>query len=254
MECAGNPRTLQFGLISAAHWAGIPIGKVLDLAEPRPQARSVLVSGFDKHSMPSDHSTAGASWIFTRDELDAAGAFLATEMNGQPLSEDHGFPIRLVVPCWYGCACIKWVDEIALVESSAPATSQMREFAQRTHQTGTPELARDFQPATIDLAAMAVRVEQWLDDGRLEYRVAGILWGGNRLTKALTIRFNREMAYVPVESYDHKTNATWTWWTHTWRPKAPGQYWIQLRVADSAVRTRRLDMDYYTRRIIVTQV
>jgi DMSO/TMAO reductase YedYZ molybdopterin-dependent catalytic subunit len=214
----------------------------------------VLISGFDKHSVPSDHSTAGASWIFTRDELDSAGAFLATEMNGQAIGEDHGFPIRLVVPGWYGCACIKWVDEIALVDSAAAATSQMCEFAQRTHQSGTPELARDFQPATIDLAAMAVRVEQWLFDGRMEYRVAGILWGGNRLTKALTIRFNPDPEYVPVERYDHQTNATWTWWSHTWRPKAPGQYRIELRVGDSGVRTRRLDAGYYTRRIILTQV
>jgi hypothetical protein len=214
----------------------------------------VLISGFDQHSQPSDGSIPGASWIFTRDQLESGGAFLATEMNGQPLPKDHGFPIRLVMPGWYGCTCIKWVEEIALVDAAAAATGQMREFAQRTHQTGIPELARDFQPATIDLAAMPVRVEQWWIEEQMEYRVVGIVWGGTRLTNALHIRFNPDMAYVPVERYDHKTNATWTLWTHSWRPKTPGLYRIQLRVADPGLRTRRLDMGYYTCKVIVTQV
>jgi DMSO/TMAO reductase YedYZ molybdopterin-dependent catalytic subunit len=254
MECAGNPRTLHFGLISAANWAGIPLAKVLALVDPRPGAASVLISGFDRHSQPSEHSMPGASWIFTRDQLESAGAFLATEMNGQPLPPDHGFPIRLVVPGWYGCTCIKWVDEIALVGADAPATGQMREFAERTHQAGTPELARDFQPATIDLAAMPVRVEQWSVDGQIEYRVIGIVWGGTRPTKALLIRFRPDMAYVPVERCDQQTNATWTLWTHSWRPPAPGRYQIQPRIADPGLQSRRLDRGYYARKVVLSRV
>jgi DMSO/TMAO reductase YedYZ molybdopterin-dependent catalytic subunit len=254
MECAGNPRGLHFGLISAATWAGIPLAKVLERVEPRSGATAVLISGFDRHSQPSERSIAGASWIFTRDQLESSGAFLAMEMNGQPLPLDHGSPIRLVMPGWYGCTCIKWVDEIVLVDAAEPATSQMREFAERTHQTGIPALARDFQPATIDLAAMPVRVEKWWIKEQIEYRVVGILWGGTRRTNALAIRFNRDMDYVPVEHFDHQTNATWTLWTHSWRPKVPGQYWIQLRVTDSSLRARRLDKGYYARKVILSQV
>jgi DMSO/TMAO reductase YedYZ molybdopterin-dependent catalytic subunit len=196
----------------------------------------------------------GASWIFTRDQLESSGAFLATEMNGAPLSPDHGFPIRLVMPGWYGCTCIKWVNEIALVDESAPATSQMREFAQRTHQAGIPKLARDFRPATIDLAAMPVRVEKWVIDGQLEYHVVGILWGGTRCTSALQIRFNPDTNYVPVGSYHHQTSTTWALWTHNWQPKVAGKYWIQLRVADSSIPTRRLDAGYYARKVVLTEV
>src|SRR5262249_51665598 len=70
MECAGNPRTLHFGLISAASWAGIPLAKLLQRVDPRPGAAAVLISGFDGHSEPSVHSMPGASWIFTRDQLE----------------------------------------------------------------------------------------------------------------------------------------------------------------------------------------
>src|SRR6185436_10905211 len=134
-------------------------------------ATRVLVSGFDDHSQPSTHSTAGASWIFTLAELAETGAFLATRMNGEPLPRDHGFPLRLVVPGWYGCTCIKWVDAISFVDDDALATSQMQEFASRTMQNGMPALARDYLPAEIDQAAMPVRVEEWNVGGRLAYRV-----------------------------------------------------------------------------------
>jgi len=254
MECAGNHQILHFGLISAAEWSGIPLTKVLEGVELQSRATSVLISGFDQHSEASEHSTAGASWIFTREQLESSGAFLAMEMNGEPLLEDHGFPVRLVVPGWYGCTCIKWVNEIALVDEAAPATSQMREFAERTHQSGIPALARDFQPATIDLAAMPVRVEKWSIEDQIEYRVVGILWGGTRRIKDLTIRFNPDMGYVPVEHHDHQTNATWSLWTHSWRPKATGPYQIQLRVADPGVRARRLEMGYYSRKVVLSQV
>jgi DMSO/TMAO reductase YedYZ molybdopterin-dependent catalytic subunit len=254
MECAGNPRLYHFGLLSAANWSGIPLSAVLERTEPRSRDTSVLISGFDQHSQSSEQSMAGASWIFTRDQLESSGAFLATEMNGAPLSPDHGFPIRLVMPGWYGCTCIKWVNEIALVDESAPATTQMREFAQRTHQAGIPKLARDFRPATIDLAAMPVRVEKWLIGGQLEYHVVGILWGGARCTSSLQIQFNPDTNYVPVGSYHHQTSATWTLWTHDWRPKVAGRYWIQLRVADSSIPTRRLDAGYYARKVVLTEV
>ena len=254
VECAGNPRVYQFGLISAANWAGIPLTKLRPRLEPRDKAASVLISGFDRHSQLSKNSLAGASWVFTWDQLESCGAFLATEMNGQPLSHDHGAPIRLVMPGWYGCTWVKWVNEIALVDTDAPATSQMREFADRTHQDGIHTLARDYQPATIDLAAMPVRIEEWWIEDQLWYRVVGILWGGASRTRALQIRFNSDMDYVPVECYDHQSNATWTLWTHFWRPKAPGRYWIQLRVADSQVRTRRLDLGYYSRKVIISRV
>jgi len=113
-------------------------------------------------------------------------------MNGQPLSRDHGAPVRLIMPGWYGCTSIKWVNAITFVDENFLATSQMQEFAARTHQQGVPKLARDYRPAIIDQAAMPIRVEKWFVDGRIKYRVLGILWGGSRLVKALEIRFNPE--------------------------------------------------------------
>ena len=93
LECAGNTRARKFGLLSACEWSGAPMADVLARVGVRAEATRVLVSGFDEYSQPSaDGSTPGASWIFTFAELEAAGAFLATVMNGQPLPPDHGAP------------------------------------------------------------------------------------------------------------------------------------------------------------------
>ena len=254
MECAGNTREGHFGLISVADWTGVPLSKLLDAAQIGGRGTRVLVSGFDTYATRSVSSIPGASWIFSLDELRTSGAFLATEMNGQSLTRDRGAPVRLVVPGWYGCACIKWVNEITLVNDTAEVTSQMQEFAMRTHQRGVPKLARDYEPATMDQAAMPIRVEKWLVGERIKYRVVGILWGGSRLVKALGIRFNPEEDYVPVDYFHQTGNDPWSFWTHSWAPQKPGRYMIRLRVVDPPIQTRRLDLGFYLRTVEIRDV
>src|SRR5438477_8480789 len=179
MECAGNTRAAHFGMLSVGDWSGIPLSEILASAKAKSSATQVLVSGFDRYVANSITSTPGASWIFKLDDLLRSQAFLATQLDSQPLSRDHGAPVRLVVPGWYGCTCIKWVNQISFVDDSAESTSQMLEYAGRTHQIGSPPVAKDFLPARIDHAAMPIRVEKWIVDDRVRYRVVGLLWGGS---------------------------------------------------------------------------
>jgi DMSO/TMAO reductase YedYZ molybdopterin-dependent catalytic subunit len=254
MECAGNTREGHFGLLSVADWIGVPLAQLAGRIAPKEKNSRVLVSGFDTYSGVSRTSLPGASWVFTWDELVAAGAFLAVKMNGRPLTPDHGAPVRMVVPGWYGCTCIKWANEISLVNDDVEATSQMREFAQRTHQQGVPRLAREFEPARIDPAAMPIRVEKWQVGGKIKYRVTGISWGGPERAKSLTIQFNPEESFVAVDRL-HSSNADpWQFWTHAWTPAHPGTFIIRLRVTEPQVRTRRLDMGFYARAVLIEEL
>ena len=97
LECSGNTDPANFGLMSAAASSGVPIRSLLDRVRA-PATAIVRVTGFDDTQQQSRTSAAGAAWIFSREDLERAGAFLATSMNGDPLSPDHGFPVRLVVP------------------------------------------------------------------------------------------------------------------------------------------------------------
>src|SRR5215510_11152108 len=268
MECAGNSDPANFGLMSVATWTGFPMPTVIAQLGGDRTGRRILVSGTDP-SGPSATSVPGAGWIFSREDLERA--VLAVQINDAPLPANHGDPVRLVVPGWYGCACIKWVDRIEWVDDDAPATSQMLEFAARTHQPfdsaavaaslraeghGPGALkARDFLPATIDTAAMPVRVEKWRVNGRLEYRITGIIWGGSTPTNALSIRFKSSGPWMRVEHCPLPASTlTWSLWTYTWRPEAPGRYEIVLRVDDSSIRTRRLDLFFYVREITIDEV
>ena len=254
MECAGNSREARFGMLSVADWSGVPLLEILDMVSTKPQARRVLISGFDRYAEESKSSIPGASWVFTWEQLASAKAFLATGMNGRPLPKDHGAPVRLVVPGWYGCACIKWVNEITLADDGVEATSQMREYASRTDQVGVPALARDYKPATIETSAIPIRVEKWLVRGKIKYWVVGILWGGSQPVRALEIRCNPLEEYVPVDSLKQNATDPWTFWTYTWVPKKPDTYLIRLRVKDPSVPTKRMGSGYFVRSVEITEV
>jgi DMSO/TMAO reductase YedYZ molybdopterin-dependent catalytic subunit len=254
MECSGNVRYAHFGMLSVADWSGALVSEILDSVKIAKAASHVLISGFDRYPFASSTSEPGASWIFTVDELNSSRAFFATQMNGSRLPRDHGAPVRLVVPGWYGCTCIKWVDEIQILGEGAATTSQMREFASRTMQQGVPQLVKDYRPAIIEQAAMPIRVEKWLVDRKIKYRVRGIAWGGSRTVSGLEIQFNSDEDFAPVDDFNQTANDPWSFWTHSWTPTKPGTYSLQLRVKDVGVPARRLVGGYYVRSVEVTEI
>jgi DMSO/TMAO reductase YedYZ molybdopterin-dependent catalytic subunit len=213
---------------------------------------ALRVGGVDDHAQPSrrDHSRPGAAWVFERAQLARSGAFLATAMEGAPLAPDHGAPVRLVVPGWYGCAHVKWVDAIDWVGADEPATSQMREFARRTHQRGVPALAREYYPATIDAAALPVRVERWRVRGETLLRIVGLVWGGDGSERALRIRVGPSGAWQPVALDDALRGHGWQLWQHAWRPAHGGRHTIHCRFDDAASQ-RRQRAGFHDRAIVL---
>ncbi len=250
IECSGNSASRAYGLMAACRWGGVSLADVLDAAAVQSGATMVKVSGADDYlNDGSGHSTVGAAWVFPLDQLE--GAFLATTMNGEALPSDHGWPVRLMVPGWYGCCLIKWVSSIELVDDSEPATSQMQEFASRIQQS-SHSLAKDYEPATMTPCAMPVRVERWSLDGGTVYRVVGILWGDGAPAKGLQVRFGsggpwEDVAVCPAVT----SNATWTLWEHLWRPVASGSVTLRCRIDAPALDTPRLDDGYYDRSVTV---
>jgi len=265
-ECSGNANPANFGLMSVAEWDGIPLTGIVAGLKPTKDATAVLVSGFDHIGQVSQRSIVGASWVFPLASLDQLGAFLAVRMNGEPVPADHGRPVRLVVPGWYGCSWIKWVNEIRLVGPDEPATTQMVEFANRTHQAEPFKLAKDYTPADIQAAATPVRIERRRTASGLEYRMVGIVWGGSKIVDRLAVRITP--AAAKPQAFDStsgaftpfavcptpKTHATWNLWEYRWKPTAPGTYDIALKVADPAVPQRRLQSGYYMRQVTIDAV
>lgn len=254
-ECSGNANPSNFGLMSVAEWEGIPLVDVVARLKPSKDATGVLVSGFDHVGQNSQRSIVGASWVYPLATLDKLGAFLAIKMNGAPVPADHGKPVRLVIPGWYGCTWIKWVNEIRLVGPDEPATTQMVEFAGRTHQTEPHKLAAAYTPADIQTAATPVRVEKRKGANGLEYRIVGIVWGGTKPIDRLQIRFGKNEPFVPFAICPvPRTHTMWSLWEYRWKPAAPGTYDIALEVADQSVPQRRLKTGYYMRQVKIEEI
>ena len=255
-ECSGNGSNRDFGLMSVAEWDGIPLAEIVARLKPSKDATAVLVSGYDHIGQVSQRSIVGASWVFPLADLDALGAFLAIRMNGEPVPADHGKPVRLAVPGWYGCSWIKWVNEIRLVGPDEPATSQMVEFANRTFQTAPHKFARDYAPIEIQTAATPIRVEKRKGPAGLEYRIVGIVWGGKKVVNRLAIRFgNSEQPFAPFDVCPApKTHTMWQLWEYRWKPTAPGTYDIQMKVPDTSIPQRRLDSGYYMRQVKIDEI
>jgi DMSO/TMAO reductase YedYZ molybdopterin-dependent catalytic subunit len=127
LECAGNGRAYleppapgeqwHLGAVGTAEWTGVPLRAVLSRVRPRREAVEVLFVGADRGT-PKDLGRE----IFYERSLPLADAMsdeplLAYAMNGEALPPEHGAPLRLVVPRWYGMASVKWLERISFIAS-----------------------------------------------------------------------------------------------------------------------------------------
>ena len=233
MECSGNTRFWRFGLKSIGNFTkGIRLADLIDELYSESKYKNggkgmpqhILVEGFDKH-VKSGGGTKGASWIFSMEQIRSTRMFLAFEQNGEPLAYDHGFPVRLVVPGWYGCSHIKWVTLIQVVDArKMPPTSQMREFRSRVHMERAPRKSSLKWSAQQLYSATAERVEIWRHrtSGEKAYKAVGLFWGGegplapsdNLLVRIAPL----QPSWTRVQIFNARPQRfAWSQWCHSWR-------------------------------------
>ncbi|MEJ7608051.1 MAG: molybdopterin-dependent oxidoreductase, partial [Bryobacteraceae bacterium] len=102
LECAENP--VGGGLVSHADWTGAPLATLLAKAQPDPQARLVRLSGADGFTR-----TIPIAKALHPDTL------VAYRMNSEKLLAKHGFPLRALIPGWYGMDSVKWLDQVKVL-------------------------------------------------------------------------------------------------------------------------------------------
>ncbi len=205
-------------------------------------------------ALVASSSAAGASWVFPLDALRARGAFLAVRMNGAPLT-----PItarRSVSSCPAGMAAAgsSGSTAIRVVGADEPTTSQMVEFSLRTHQGGIPKLARDYARAGRSISPRRrFASRNAASTASIEYRVVGIVWGGDRPGRSPGDPIQRRRPAQAVHTLPGPAQRT-----------APGRSGTtgggRRRPASTASpcarptppsRTRRLDVSFYVRRVVI---
>ena len=128
MECAGNgrarlsPRPISQPWLSeavgTARWRGVPLAAVLERAGLAEDAVEIVFTGLDR-GIEGDEEQSYQRSLGLHDAL-MPHVLLAYEMNGEPLPPQHGFPLRLLVPGWYGMTSVKWLAAIEVVARALP--------------------------------------------------------------------------------------------------------------------------------------
>jgi len=126
LECAGNGRyaldppvdgeAWQLGAVSTAEWTGVPLAEILGRAGVLPAARHVVFRGADRGAIAGQRGEVCFERSLSLATARESDALLAYAMNGDALPLQHGYPVRLVVPSWYGVASVKWLTAIELAD------------------------------------------------------------------------------------------------------------------------------------------
>ncbi|MEO5722631.1 MAG: sulfite oxidase [Chthoniobacterales bacterium] len=226
MECAGNGRSFlqpkvkgvewDLGAVGNANWTGVLLRDVLDRAGVRDDAREVILEGADKGEIKEPPRPAGE--IHYARSLPLAKAcqdvLLALQLNGEPLTPSHGFPLRAVVPGWFGMASVKWIKRIMVSTTPFQGYYQTIDYAYWTRRDGLPTL--------VPLAEMQVKAQiaqparnEKVSAGK-NYRVHGAAWGEREIAKVeLSTDGGATWAIAKLSGTAPAKNA-WRFWEFDW--------------------------------------
>jgi sulfane dehydrogenase subunit SoxC len=243
MECAGNgrswfsPRPVSQPwlneAVGTAVWRGTPLAPLLAEAGPLDDAVEVVFTGLDRGL------ESGEAQDFERslplEEALREDVLLAYEMNGAPLNPQHGFPLRLVVPGWYGMASVKWLARITVVDRPFQGHQQAQAYTFRRDEDdeGTP-LSRILPRALMippGLPEFPTR-ERTLEAGPCT--IEGRAWSGWAPVAAVEVSTDGGASWAEAE-LDEASGSRWAWrgWRYAWEA-TPGEHVLSCRARDEA--------------------
>ena len=238
LECAGNGRTFLhpaisgtpflWGGVSTARWTGVPLAAVIAAAELPPEALELVFWGadHDAHGEPYGRSLSLGAALHE-------DVLLVYAMNEQPLPPNHGGPLRLLVPGWYGMASVKWLQRIEVVD--APFTGYYQTTKYRYRQTSN-ELGEAV--ATIRVRSLwAYAPDTVFVAGR--QAVQGVAWSGAAAIASVECSADNGVTWTPA-TLAAAPRTSWQRWTWHWDAQ-PGPATLVCRATDALGNTQPLE-------------
>jgi DMSO/TMAO reductase YedYZ molybdopterin-dependent catalytic subunit len=244
LECAGNGRAFLhpptegepwgLGAVSTAAWTGVPLSDVLDRAGFTAQAREVLFRGGDSGPVGPARETIHFERSLTIDEARQSGGLLVYAMNGEPLPVQHGSPLRLVVPGWYGVASVKWLTTIEAIETPFSGYFQTEKYVYEWERDGQA-VREPVQRLRVRALITEPRPDQAVEAGHLVVR--GMAWSGAASIARVEVRVGggswQEARLLGSPSRDR-----WQPWELTARVRGSGRTTVSARATDLVGRTQ----------------
>jgi DMSO/TMAO reductase YedYZ molybdopterin-dependent catalytic subunit len=255
LECAGNGRVFltpkvdgvqwQLGAVGTAEWTGVPLTALLERAKVGAGAIEVILEGADageatKPSRPAKPFHYARS--IPIDQARTGGVLLAYKMNGQSLTPAHGFPLRAIVPGWFGMASVKWLSRIVVTTERFQGYFQTVDYAYWKHRDGLPMRV----PVTeLQVKAQIARpaVAEVIPAGS-RYRIFGAAWSGRSNVAKVEVSTDGGKTFAPAELLGDRVANAWRLWEFYWNaPAVAGQYVLMAKATDAEGRTQPLERD-----------
>lgn len=220
IECAENP--VDGGLVSHAEWSGCPLAAVLEKVRVKPEAQFVRLSGSD-----------GFSRCLPLKKAMHPDTLLAYEMGGDRLPASHGFPVRAIVPGWYGMESVKWLRGVDVVESPDSPGNYVR--LERSLLTGV----RGGDPVREGNVKSAF--SRPLDGAVLSSRrfiVRGMAWAGENRVRQVEVSVDGGKTWRAAKMVSQPRPYAWVQWTFDWAIARPGNYELTVRASDDKGRVQ----------------
>jgi DMSO/TMAO reductase YedYZ molybdopterin-dependent catalytic subunit len=251
MECAGNGRArLEPHVVSqpwlleavgTAEWTGVAVRDLLEEAGAAEDAVEVLFTGLDRgvdggeeqayqRSLPVDEATDGP--------------LLAYAVNGVPLPPQHGFPLRLVVPGWYGMTSVKWLASLELLDAPFAGYQQAVGYRMRAHEDdpGTPVTrimprALMAPPGIPDFMSRRRHLEAG------PCTLEGRAWSGWGPIESVEVSVDGGATWAPAELGEEPPPGAWRGWAFAWDAQ-PGEHELCARAGDAAGNRQPVSADW----------
>jgi DMSO/TMAO reductase YedYZ molybdopterin-dependent catalytic subunit len=245
IECSGNTGLPFFiGGVGNARWAGTPLAPLLKQAGVLEQGIEVVFWGADSGTVTIRDNTGvlpphGPELTITEqfarsmslEDAMAADNLLCYEMNGAPLPPEHGHPVRLIAPGWYGVANVKWLTRIEVRDARYQGRFMARDYVTIREEVRDGETVWTFTSVTHDrLKSAPAKVTRRGD----RYAIMGAAWGAPIARVEVKIDTGpwRPAKLDRRRARNKKRGFAWTFWHFDWgRPEA-GEHTVTSRAID----------------------
>ncbi len=214
LECISNEVGGDY--ISNGEWTGFPLKQLLDEAGVKDGVVDVVFYAEDGYSDSIPLSVA----------LDP-NTFLVHELGGQPLTKDHGFPVRMLVPNIYGMKNVKWLNKISLVNNDFKGFWQNRGWSDVAIITTMSRI--DF-PRAQDTVTLGQPV-----------KVGGVAFAGSRGIQRVELSADGGKTWNDAKLQKPLSSLSWDIWTYDWTPDVAGKVTLEVRATDGTGQTQTKD-------------
>ncbi len=255
LECAGNSRVFlvpqengaqwELGAVGTAEWTGVRLSTVLQRAGLEPDACEVVLEGADC-GVPKEKPKPPQPISFARsipvEKALSPEVLIAYQMNGEPLTRDHGFPVRAIVPGFYGMASVKWLVRVEVLRSPFAGYWQTSEYAYWNEIAGMA-VRRPVSEMMLKSEIARPRMYEVVPCGE-HYAMVGAAWSGAKAVVQVEISVDGGETWSDAEITDPIRPFAWRRWKFNWQtPEAPGRPILLARARDEAGNVQPAEHD-----------